>query len=78
MFNNKFYHFMFQIMLQIFDGNSGKNDMVKSSLEEFASTRFIRFQPTSYSGYKALRVEVFGALVSAGNSFTSSYREYIF
>ena len=63
---------MFQIILQAFDGNSGKNDIAKNSLGEFANARFIRFQPTSYSGYKALRVEVFGALVSAGNSFNSS------
>ena len=69
MFNSKFYHFMFQIILQVFDGNSGKNDIVKNSLEEFAIARFIRFQPTSYSGYKSLRVEVYGTLVSAGNSF---------
>ena len=68
---------MFQIILQVFYGNSGKNDVVKNSLEEFASARFIRFQPTAFSGYKALRVEVFGALLSAGNYFTSSYREYI-
>ena len=66
---------MFQIMLQVFDGNSGKYDIVKNSLEEFASARFIRFQPTAFYNYKSLRVEVYGALVSAGNSFTSSCRE---
>ena len=66
---------MFQIILQVFDGNTGKLDTVNNSLDEFASARFIRFQPTSYFGYKALRVEVYGALMSAGNSFTSSCRE---
>ena len=75
MFNSKFYRFMFQIVLQVFDGNSEKNDSVKNSLEEFASARFIRFQPTEFHDYKALRVEVYGALVSAGNSFISSCRE---
>ena len=78
MFNTQcstFYHFMFHIVLQVFDGNSGKNDIVNNSLEEFASARFIRFQPTEFHDYKALRVEVYGALVSAGNSFTSSCRE---
>ena len=75
MFNSKFYNFIFQIMLQVFDGNSGKHDIVKNSLEVFASARFIRFQPTSYSGFKTLRVEVYGALVSAGNYFTSSCRD---
>ena len=58
---------MFQIILQVFDGNSGKDDIVKNSLEEFASARFIRFQPTEFMHFKCLRVEVFGALVSAGN-----------
>ena len=75
MFNSKFYRFMFQIILQVFDGNSGKDDIVKNSLEEFASARFIRFQPTEFKQFKCLRVEVFGALVSAGDSFASSYRE---
>ena len=67
---------MFQIILQVFDGNSGKHDIVKNSLEVFASARFIRFQPTAFQKFKCLRVEVYGALVSAGNSFTFSWREY--
>ena len=50
----------------MFNGNSGRNDIVKHSLKEYASARFIRFQPTTYSGHKALRVEVFGVLVSRG------------
>ena len=62
---------MFQIIKQVFDGNSGKNDIIKNSLGEFASARFIRFQPTEFNNYKALRVEVFGA----GNCFTSFCRE---
>ncbi|XP_022783170.1 uncharacterized protein LOC111323973 [Stylophora pistillata] len=45
---------------KVFRGNSGKTDTVKNSLEEFASTKFIRFQPTAYHKYKALRVEVYG------------------
>ena len=57
-------------MLQEFNGNSGKNDIVKHRLKEYASARFIRFQPTTYSGHKALRVEVFGILISAGIDFT--------
>ena len=65
---------MFQIIFQVFDGNSGKHDIVKNSLKEFASARFIRFQPTAFHNYKALRVEIYGALVSAGNYFTSSCR----
>ena len=57
---------MYQLLLQVFNGNSGRNDTVKHSLKEYASARFIRFQPTNYSAGKALRVEVFGILVSAG------------
>ena len=68
---------IFQIILQVFDGNSGKHDIVKNSLEEFASARFIRFQPTAFHSYKSLRVEVYGAHVSAGDSFTSSCRQQI-
>ena len=75
MFNSKFYHFMLQIILQVFDGNSGIHDIVKNSLEVFASARYIRFQPTAFNAFKCLRVEVYGALVSAGNSFTSPCRE---
>ena len=66
---------MFQIILQVFDGNSGKHDIVKNHLEVFASARFIRFQPTEFNNFKCLRVEVFGALVSPGNYFASSCRE---
>ena len=53
-------------MLQEFNGNSGRNDIVKHSLKEYASARFIRFQPTTFKNHKALRVEVFGILLSAG------------
>ena len=56
-------------MLQEFNGNAGRNDIVKHSLKEYASARFIRFQPTTYSGQKALRVEVFGVLVSRGINY---------
>lgn len=52
--------------MQVFDGNSGRNDIVKHNLKEIARARFIRFQPTSYSTHKALRVEVFGILKPAG------------
>ena len=52
--------------LQVFHGNSERNDIVKHSLKEFASARFIRFQPTDYSRYKVLRVEVYGILVTSG------------
>ena len=51
---------------QEFNGNSGRKDIVKHSLKEYASARFIRFQPTAYKTHKALRVEVFGILISAG------------
>ncbi|KAL9950681.1 hypothetical protein ACROYT_G043216 [Oculina patagonica] len=52
-------------VVKVFHGNSGRNDIVKHSLMEYASARFIRFQPTTYNSRKALRVEVFGILISA-------------
>ena len=59
---------MKRLILQVFDGNSGRNDTVKHNLKEIARARFIRFQPTTYSTHKALRVEVFGILKPAGIS----------
>ena len=59
---------MKRLILQVFDGNSGRNDIVKHNLKEIARARFIRFQPTTYSTHKALRVEVFGILKPAGIS----------
>ena len=56
----------YQFIFQVFSGNSGRDDIVKHSLKEYASARFIRFQPTTYNNHKALRVEVFGILISAG------------
>ena len=52
--------------MQVFNGNSGKNDIVKQSLNEFVSAKYIRFQPTAFSGYKGLRVEVYGVRVAQG------------
>ena len=56
----------YRLIFQVFNGNSGRNDIVKHSLKEYASARFIRFQPTTSNNYKALRVEVYGILISAG------------
>ena len=50
----------------MFNGNSGRDDIVKHSLKEYAIARFVRFQPTAYMNHKALRVEVFGIIFSAG------------
>ena len=57
----------------MFNGNSGKNDIVKHSLKEYAVGRFIRFQPTDYKNRKALRVEVFGILISAGTFWIAGF-----
>ena len=56
----------YQFIFQVFNGNSGKDDIVKHSLKEYASARLIRFQPTTSNNHKALRVEVFGTLISSG------------
>ncbi|CAH3169050.1 unnamed protein product, partial [Pocillopora meandrina] len=49
---------------KVFNGNSGRNDIVKHGLREYTLARFIRFVPTDYHGYKTLRVEVYGVLLS--------------
>ncbi|XP_022777767.1 protein sidekick-1-like, partial [Stylophora pistillata] len=49
---------------KIFDGNSGRNDIVKHGLGEYTLARFIHFVPTAYHKYKALRVEVYGVILS--------------
>lgn len=53
---------------KVFNGNSGRNDIVKNDLREYALARFIRFVPTAYHSHKVLRVEVYGILLSAGPS----------
>ncbi|CAH3169062.1 unnamed protein product [Pocillopora meandrina] len=50
---------------KVFNGNSGRYDIVKHGLREYALARFIRFVPTDYHGHKTLRVEVYGVLLSA-------------
>ena len=52
--------------LQVFNANDGRNDIVKHSLVGLIRARFIRFQPTDFIGRKALRVEVYGILTTAG------------
>ena len=52
--------------LQVFSGNSDNSGTIKNSLREFASAKFIRFQPKAYSMWKALRVEVYGVLLTKG------------
>ena len=47
-------------------GNSNQNGIVKNNLQEFESAKFIRFKPTAYNGFKALRVEVYGILLTKG------------
>ena len=52
--------------LQVFNANDGRNDIVKHSLVGLIRARSIRFQPTAFIGGKALRVEVYGILTTAG------------
>ena len=58
--------FMFFFCFQIFNGNSGREDVVKHSLTSFTRARFVRFQPTEFYNEKALRVEIYGVRVPAG------------
>ena len=57
---------MFFFCFQIFNGNSGKEDVVKHSLVSFTRARFVKFQPTEYNNQKALRVEIYGVPAPAG------------
>ena len=57
---------MFSFVFQIFNGNSGTEDVVKHSLVSFTRARFVRFQPTEFNNNKALRVEIYGVPVPAG------------
>ena len=52
--------------LQIFNANDGEDDIVKHSLVGIVRARFIHFQPTEFEAEKALRVEVYGILTTAG------------
>ena len=58
--------------LQIFNANDGRTDIVKHSLVGLIRARFIRFQPTDFRAEKALRVEVYGILTTAGIFFKDS------
>ena len=72
--------------LQVFNANDGRNDTVKHSLVGLIRARSIRFQPTAFIGSKALRVEVYGILTTAGIlckdyrllPFPVVYAQYIF
>ncbi|XP_022807816.1 uncharacterized protein LOC111344820 [Stylophora pistillata] len=48
---------------KVFSGNSGRHDIVKHNLRDVRA-RFIRFQPVKFQRRKALRVEVYGVLIS--------------
>ena len=58
--------FMCFFCFQIFNGNSGRQDVVKHNLVSFTRARFVKFQPTKFNNQKALRVEVYGVPVPAG------------
>ena len=57
---------MFSFVFQIFNGNSGSEDIVKHSLVSLTRARFVKFQPTEVNNRKALRVEIYGVPVPAG------------
>ncbi|XP_067026514.1 uncharacterized protein, partial [Acropora muricata] len=55
---------------KIFNGNSGREDVVKHSLVSFTRARFVKFQPTEFNNQKALRVEIYGVPVPTGPNQT--------
>ena len=57
-------------LLQIFNGNSGRRDIVKHSLQEIAVASFIRFRPISLD--VALRVELYGVIAIGGIAYLIS------
>ena len=57
---------VFSFVFQIFNGNSGREDVVKHSLVSFTRAWFVKFQPTEFNNRKALRVEIYGVPLSAG------------
>ena len=61
---------MSSFVFQIFNGNSGREDVVKHSLVSFTRARFVKFQPTEFNNQKALRVEIYGVPVPAGSVHT--------
>ena len=58
--------FVFSFVFQIFNGNSGREDVVKHSLVSFTRARFVKFQPTEFNNHTALRVEIYGVPVATG------------
>ena len=61
------HHFF---LLQIFNGNSGRRDIVKHSLQEIGVASFIRFRPISLD--VALRVELYGVIAIGGIAYLIS------
>ena len=53
-------------MLQVFNANNGRSDIVKHNLVGVHRAKFIRFQPTNFKTRKALRVEVYGLIMPSG------------
>ena len=59
-------------LLQIFNANSGRGDIVKDNLLEIELARFIRFRPLEYSRGIGLRVELYGVIATRGTAFLSA------
>ena len=55
-------------LFQIFSGNSRSDQLMKHVLVDRPTARSVRFQPVSFSAYKALRVEVYGIKTPIGTS----------
>ncbi|PFX12512.1 Receptor-type tyrosine-protein phosphatase F, partial [Stylophora pistillata] len=60
----KFFAYNETSIEKLFPGNSNRDSIVKNSLQEFVSAKFIRFQPTQRKVWKVLRVEVYGILLT--------------
>ncbi|XP_022806638.1 uncharacterized protein LOC111343721 [Stylophora pistillata] len=59
-----FYTYKENNNVKVFPGNTDKDSIVKNSLNESSSARYIRLVPTQQHRHKILRVEVYGILLS--------------
>ena len=56
-------------MMQKFDGNTDKNNVVYHDLNPPITTRYIRFLPVEWNDEISIRVELYGCVKSKGMAF---------
>ena len=56
-------------MMQEFDGNTDKNNVVYHDLNPPITARYIRFLPVEKNNVISMRVELYGCVKGKGNGF---------